>query len=109
MSVVASLVHPDRAMIFLATERDEQNRAAVDPWTAVHFSAGLALGLIAVPLPWAAAASIAYELGEQVFERHPWGRRFFDTRGPESVPNALMDVVALVGGHRLGRLWNRKA
>ncbi len=94
-------------MRFLATRKSQQNRAAVDPWTAVHVAAGLAAGLMAIPLRWALAAAVAYELAEQAFERSPEGQEFFETSGPERVPNALVDVIALVAGHRLGRWWNR--
>ena len=58
----------------LATQKADQNRAAFDPWTAVHLSAGLALGLTDVPRRWALAASVAYEVAEQVFERRDWGK-----------------------------------
>lgn len=91
----------------LATEKAEQNRAAVDPWTLVHFSVGLAAGLMDLPLKPALAASIVYEAVEQVFERYPLGRRFFHTSGPETPDNALVDVVALALGHELGARWNR--
>lgn len=95
-------------MKFLATRKSEQNRAAIDPWTAVHFSAGLALGLMEVPLRWSFAGSVAYELAEQVFERQEWGKDLFETSGPESFPNALVDSAALLAGHRLGRAWNER-
>jgi hypothetical protein len=95
-------------MDVLATRKREQNLAAVDPWTAVHLSAGLALGLMEVPRRWALAASVAYELAEQVFEREEWGEELFETSGPESLPNAVMDSVALLVGHWLGRRWNER-
>ncbi|MEX2015099.1 MAG: hypothetical protein WD873_00590 [Candidatus Hydrogenedentales bacterium] len=95
-------------MKWLATRKNDQNRAAVDPWTAVHLAAGLALGLMSVPLRRALAASIAYEFAEQVFERHEAGQNFFKTRGPESLPNAIVDTAVFVAGHRLGRIWNER-
>lgn len=90
----------------IATRKAEQNQAAIDPWTAVHLSAGLALGLIDVPLRWALSASLAYEVAEQWFERRAWGQAFFVTSGPETLPNAIVDTTALLVGHRLGALWN---
>lgn len=96
-------------MKLLATEKAEQNEAAIDPWTLVHFSAGLALGLMDTSLRRALGLALTYEASEQVFERHKLGRAFFDTQRPESLPNAVMDVVALAAGHRLGQLWNRTA
>lgn len=94
------------AMNIIATRKAEQNRAAADPWTVIHFAAGLALGLMDVPLRWALAASAGYEVVEQVAERKEWGKSFFRTSGPESLPNAAVDMVILVAGHRLGRAWN---
>lgn len=94
-------------MKIIAREKAEQNEAAVDPWTAVHLGSGLALGLMDVPLPWALAASVAYEVVEQVAERREWGKTLFRTSGPETAPNAAVDLVALVIGHRLGAAWNR--
>ena len=93
-------------MRWIATTKAEQNRRAVDPWTAVHLSSGLALGLMDVPLRAAVAAAVAYELAEQVFERYDFGRRFFRTSGPEIVANALVDTAVLAVGHWLGQKWN---
>ncbi|MEX1182907.1 MAG: hypothetical protein WEF86_06705 [Gemmatimonadota bacterium] len=68
---------PGARVFWLATDKSQQNRAAVDPWTAV-----------------------------QMFERQEWGRELFETAGPESLANAVVDTVVLVGGHQLGRMWN---
>lgn len=100
-------VRSDASMRIVATRKAQQNRAAADPWTVVHFATGLALGLIEVPLRWALGAAIAYEVAEQVFERHDWGQELFHTSGPEIVSNALLDSAVFVVGHQLGRIWNR--
>lgn len=94
-------------MKLIAKEKREQNRAAIDPWTAVHLTSGLALGLMNVPLSWAAGVSLGYEVAEQFFERERWGQDLFETSGPESLPNATVDMIALVVGHSLGTMWNR--
>ncbi len=94
-------------MKIVATRKQEQNRAVLDPWTTVHFASGLALGLVNVPVHWAAAASVLYELSEQGFERKEWGRRFFVTSGPETLSNAFADTGVFLLGHWLGRAWNR--
>lgn len=94
-------------MNIIATRKAEQNEAAVDPWSLVHLSTGLALGLMNVPIRWALGASLAYEVAEQWFERRAWGQDFFATHGPESLPNAIVDSVAFFAGYRLGELWNR--
>lgn len=93
-------------MKLLATEKSEQNRAAVDPWTVVHFSTGLALGLMDVTLTKALGASLGYEVVEQYAERHRWGQDLFETSGPESLPNAAVDMAAFAAGHWLGGRWN---
>jgi hypothetical protein len=101
-------VKQDRGGVkLIATGRREQNRAAIDPWTAVHLSAGLAAGLVKVPRTWALAAAFAYELTEQYLERTRFGQDLFETRGPESVPNAVIDTGAFMAGHWLGSLWLR--
>lgn len=93
-------------MKWIARSRSEQNRAAIDPWTAVHFSAGLALGLMRAPALWAATAAIAYEVLEQAIERTEAGRELFETTGPESAVNAVTDLAVFAGGYQLGRRWS---
>lgn len=95
-------------MKIMATRKPDQNHAAVDPWTAVHLAAGLALGLVDVPMSWALGAAIGYEVAEQWLERREWGQQFFHTQGPESPPNAVVDVVVFYFGHRLGQGWNAR-
>lgn len=94
-------------MRIIATRKAQQNRAVIDPWTIVHFSTGLALGLMDVPFERSVGAALGYEIAEQFVERQGWGRDFFNTSGPESLPNALMDMAVLSLGHRVGALWNR--
>jgi hypothetical protein len=96
-------------MKILATQKKEQNEAVLDPWTVVHFSFGLALGLMNAPLRASLAAAAAYELVEQYFERHDAGKELFDTKGPEAIPNAIVDLVVLAAGHQLGKMWNNSA
>jgi len=93
-------------MKLVATRKSDQNRASMDPWTVVHLSAGLAFGLMNVPIRWALSAAVAYELAEQVFQRFDWGQEFFKTSGPEVVPNAIVDTAIFAVGHWLGRKWN---
>jgi hypothetical protein len=93
-------------MKILATKKREQNEAIVDPWTVVHFSIGLALGLMNAPIRSTLVGAVAYELVEQYFERVDIGKELFDTRGPEVIPNAIVDLVVLAAGHRLGQMWN---
>lgn len=95
-------------MKLVATEKREQNRAVTDPWTLVHFASGLALGLVNAPLRWWLPVAVAYEVVEQIVERSDAGREFFDTAGPEIVPNALLDLAVFAAGHRLGKMWNER-
>jgi hypothetical protein len=94
-------------MKLIATSKPEQNSTVADPWTVVHFGAGLALGLVNIPLRWSIAAAVAYELVEQYAERSEEGKEFFDTAGPEIVPNAILDLAVFAAGHQLGQMWNR--
>ena len=96
-------------MTWIATNKSQQNRAAIDPWTAVHLSAGLALGLMDAPMGRALLGAVAYEVIEQVFERQDAGRSFFKTSGPEVLHNAVVDVAVFVVGHALGQRWNATA
>ena len=94
-------------MKLIATAKPDQNRAAVDPWTVVHFSAGLAAGLIEIAPRTAFGAAVAYEVVEQLFERDERGKNFFKTSGPEHPANAVVDLAIFALGHWLGRRWNR--
>lgn len=94
-------------MLVVARNKSEQNDAAIDPWTAVHFAIGLAFGLVEIPFVPAILAAGAYDLFEQAMERSQWGQDFFKTSGPETWANVTVDLVAFAGGHLLGTLWNR--
>lgn len=65
------------------------------------------MGLMDLPRPWAIGAALAYEVAEQAVERKKWGRRLFETKGPERPLNAAVDLVVLVAGHWLGERWLR--
>lgn len=90
-----------------ATKKSEQNVSVTDPWTAIHFSFGLATGLVDVPFGWMLAAAVGYEL----LERNVYGNesvlRFFHVSEPESPANSVADVVVATIGWYLGRRWNR--
>jgi hypothetical protein len=94
-------------MKLLATRKADQNKSVFDPWTVVHFGAGLAAGLVAIRLPTAVAAAVAYEVVEQFVERREVGKELFNTSGPEIIPNALVDVAVFALGLELGHRWNR--
>ncbi len=94
-------------MKIVATRKREQNEAVIDPWTMVHFSIGLALGLMNAPIRSSLVGAVAYEVVEQYFERVDIGKELFDTKGPEAIPNAIADLVVLAAGHQLGQMWGR--
>lgn len=81
----------------------EQNTALADPWTLVHFSAGLAAGMAGVSAFWAGVVAVGYEVFEQVAERQPWGKRLFKSPGAENYPNVVLDVVVFALGWWAGR------
>ena len=94
-------------MKIFATEKAEQNRAAVDPWTIVHFALGLASGLVNAPLRVTLSLAVLYEVAEYALESREVGQELFDTSGPEAIQNAAVDVAVFTVGHELGRRWNR--
>jgi hypothetical protein len=94
-------------MKIVATRKAEQNRAVIDPWTAVHFAAGLAAGLMELPLKVVLPLATAYELVEHWVEDEEFGQDLFETQGPEKVPNSIFDLAIFAVGHELGRRWNR--
>ncbi|MDX1646679.1 MAG: hypothetical protein R3304_06010 [Longimicrobiales bacterium] len=93
-------------MNILATKKAEQNRAVLDPWTIVHFASGLASGLVNAPLRATLPLAALYEVAEYVLESRELGQELFDTSGPETLPNAIVDVAVFAIGHELGRRWN---
>ena len=94
-------------MKLVARRKAEQNLAVVDPWTLVHLSSGLAMGLMDLPLEKSLGVALGYELVEQFVEREEWGQELFETSRPERPGNAVMDLLAFGVGHWLGSLWNR--
>jgi len=94
-------------MKLIATNKSEQNVAAIDPWTLVHLSMGLASGLTELPFRSVMGAAIAYEIVEQWGQRTKFGQRLFRVSGPESPSNVVMDIVTFAGGYWLGQRWNR--
>jgi hypothetical protein len=94
-------------MRLVATEKAQQNRAVLDPWSIVHFATGLAAGLADVDRGPALGAAILYELLEQDLERRDLGQDVFNSSGPEIIANATADVILFAAGHFLGALWNR--
>lgn len=94
-------------MKLVATSKTEQNKAVLDPWTVVHFAAGLASGLVEAPLRVTLPLAVLYELVEHRLELSDFGKDLFETSGPEAIPNALVDVAVFAAGHELGRRWNR--
>ncbi|HSM05024.1 MAG TPA: hypothetical protein VK858_10370 [Longimicrobiales bacterium] len=93
-------------MRIVATRKDQQNKAVTDPWTVVHFSTGLAIGLMGIPLRWTLPLAAVYEVVEQLLERKRFGQELFKTSGPETLGNAIVDVGVFAAGHRLGEAWN---
>jgi len=94
-------------MVILALDKDDQNEALVDPWSAVHATSGLALGLTDVSFFASITAAILFDVFEHLFERSKYGQRFFNTSGPESWGNVITDLVLFSGGWWLGNRYNQ--
>lgn len=93
-------------MKIVATRKEDQNEAAIDPWTAVHFSSGLAAGLMGWGLVPTVLAAVVYDVAEQAFERSDAGQKFFRTSGPETVANVVADAGVYLCGWWLGQRYN---
>ena len=94
-------------MSLIATSKAEQNEALVDPWTLVHFAAGLAAGLMGFSTGAALAGAVAYELIEQPLERAEFGKNLFNVSKPETLENQAVDVLIFAAGHAAGQAWNQ--
>ena len=94
-------------MRLLATRKEEQNEAVLDPWSAVHGGVGLAVGLMGFGLGAALVGAVAYELLERPLESAGFGRNLFNVSKPENNANAVADVVVFMVGVEAGRRWNR--
>lgn len=95
------------SLVLVAKTKADQNHAAIDPWTVVHFGSGLALGLVEAPAGATAMLGVGYELAEQLFEDSEFGQRFFKTSGSETLGNVFVDLTVYGIGWWLGRRWNR--
>lgn len=94
-------------MSLIATSKSQQNSTTLDPWTLVHFSAGLAMGLMEAPFWPSMIAATAYEFVEHEFEDSEFGQRFFNISGPEIMSNAVVDVIIFGVGWYAGKKWNQ--
>ena len=93
-------------MKVIARRKSDQNDAAIDPWTAVHFGFGLATGLMDIGFWPSMVGATAYEIFEQALERSEYGQDLFQTSGPEKLPNVAIDLAIFGVGHWLGKRWN---
>lgn len=94
-------------MRFVARDKSEQNQAMLDPWSIVHFGVGVAAGLMDLPLRGVLPLAVIYEIVEQELETRDVGQDLLETSGPESIPNAVADVLVFALGHELARRWNQ--
>lgn len=92
--------------MLVALRKSDQNRAALDPWTAVHFGIGLGAGLMDIPFWPSMLAAVIYEVFEQGLERSEFGQGLFKTSGPENMYNVAVDIIVFAVGHWAGQRWN---
>jgi hypothetical protein len=93
-------------MKLIAFEKRDQNEAWIDPWSVVHFATGLAFGLVGISFWKTFAAGIAWDIFEQFAERADFGQKIFQTSGPESAGNVVVDFGLFLGGWKLGQSYN---
>lgn len=95
-------------MSLIATRKSEQNSAAIDPWTVVHFGTGLAAGLLRAPFGPSMAVATGYEVFEHAFESSELGQKVFGSlSGPETPANVAVDLIVFGVGWWLGDKWNK--
>lgn len=93
-----------RPMTLFAFSKDQQDAALMDPWTVVHFSAGLMAGLLDISAGWTFTISTLHEL----IELRPAAMKFFKST-PESPGNVIIDMAVVMGGWWLGHKYNQSA
>jgi hypothetical protein len=74
----------------------EINYALVDRFTIAHGAVGFTLGAARVPLPYAIAIAIGWELVENPLKRNFPG--LFPSKTQDSLQNATGDALAMVAG-----------
>lgn len=94
-------------MKILATNKSEEDKALIDPWTAVHAGVGLAAGLLGLNFFWSMAGAAAYEVVEHHVQKNKLGHQIFGTHEPEVLGNAITDVGIFGIGWWLGDKWNK--
>ena len=93
--------------VIFARTKGDQNRAVLDPWSAVHFGVGLAAGLVALPIGWAFVPAVLYEIIEGEAELDPNVRSFFKVSQPETLENQAADLAVFAIGYVVGQRWNK--
>ena len=89
----------------VAWTEETQNEAMLDPWSLVHGAAGLAAGLLGLPVWASVAAATVYEVVAGQLERTPRGQAFLHTSGPERLAHQLADVAVFAVGAWAGRQY----
>lgn len=83
------------------------NTKFLDGYSWAHFGIAILGGLVGIRYPVYMAIHVAYDLGEQVFERTTVGQRLFRTSGPENLLNVCGDTLSASAGWVIGR-WIRR-
>ena len=90
----------------IAFRKSQQNQALLDPWSVVHFGVGLAVGLMGIRMKPAVVGAVLYEFAEAPFEKAGFGKTIFNVSKPETVGNAVLDVLVFALGVRAGHRFN---
>lgn len=90
----------------IAWKKSQQNKALLDPWSVVHFGVGLAVGLMGIRMKPALVGAVLYEFAEAPLERAEFGKNLFNVSKPETMGNAVLDVVVFALGVRAGHRFN---
>ena len=83
----------------IASTRADNGSAVIDPWSAVHFGSGLAVGLASLSFTQTIAIMVLSELSKRlVVERIH--------KEEEEIHNQISDALLFVVGWKAGRMWN---
>jgi len=93
--------------MLVAQNKEDQNLALIDPWTVVHFAAGLAAGMMGFSAGAALTGAVLYEVAEAPLERAEFGKNLFNVSKPETTGNQVVDVLIFAAGHAAGQAWNK--
>lgn len=85
-------------MKILASERGDTGKAAIDPWSAVAFGSGLAVGLHDLTVTQVILIAAVSKMASTAI--------IDSCEDKETIENKAFDAIAFIVGWKLGQIWN---